>query len=143
MHNKIIIYGLGPFTKLMHYYFTKDSNLEVIGFCVDKKFLTTSIFCDLPVIPFEQVQDTWSYKNYSMFVAIGYKVMRNRKIMFDKAIEKGYDLINYISSHSIIYDDLIIGKNNVIMGLVNIEPSVTIGNNNIIWSDTLLVHRKI
>lgn len=75
-----------------------------------------------------------------MFIAIGYKEMRNRKVLYDIAKDKGYELANYISSKAIIYDNLEVGENNVIMGNVQIEPFVKIGNNNIFWSDTLICH---
>lgn len=33
------IYGNSDFAELIYYYFTNDSNIEVVGFCVDKDFI--------------------------------------------------------------------------------------------------------
>ena len=140
MSEKIIIYGLGPFAKLMHYYFTVDSGYDVAGFCVDREFMNREQFCGLPVFPLEVATDKWKVESYRMFVAIGYRKMRNRALMYDKAKSMGYQLVNYISSHAVIHDNLVIGDNNVVMVKVNIEPWVRIGDNNIFWSDTLLGH---
>ena len=140
MSEKIIIYGLGPFAKLMHYYFTMDSAYDVSGFCVDKEYMTQEKFCELPVSSLEGAAEKWNAELYRMFVAIGYRKMRDRTIMFDKVKKLGYQLVNYISSHAIVYDNLVIGENNVVMANVNIEPWVRIEDNNIFWSDTLLGH---
>lgn len=140
MRKKIIIYGLGSFAELMHFYFLSDSRYQVIAFTADSIFLQDSTYCGLPVIPFESVESNYPPSDFSMFVAIGYKNMRNRKILFEKAKNKKYALVNYISSRAITYENLVLGENNIIMGNVNIEPFVRIGDHNILWSDTLLGH---
>ncbi|TPH17054.1 acetyltransferase [Litorilituus lipolyticus] len=139
-NHKLIIYGIGPFAKLMHFYFSADSNYEVLGFCVDRKYISTHSFCDLPVLPFEDIDKKFSPEEYKMFVAIGYRCMRNRRALFKKAKDLGYNLANYISSNALKYSNFKLGENNVIMGGCNVEPFVVIGNNNVIWSDTLLGH---
>jgi len=140
MCKQVIIYGLGPFAELMHYYFEFDGNCRIAGFCADKEYITRETLCDKPVRPFESVAETWPPDSHEMFVAIGYKRMRNRKMMFDKAKEREYRLANYISRRSIVYDNLELGENNVVMPHVHIEPFCRIGDNNIFWSDTLLGH---
>jgi UDP-N-acetylbacillosamine N-acetyltransferase len=141
--DKVVIYGLGPFAKLMNFYFTNDGRYHVLGFCVDKCYLDRGEFCGLPVVPFESVGEKWPAVTHEMFVAIGYKRMRSRAIMFNKAKASGYRLVSYISKKAIVYENLIIGENNVVMDNVTIEPWVTIGDNNIIWSDTLLGHNLV
>lgn len=140
MNVDIIIYGIGPLAQLMHFYFSNDSLYNVVAFTVDAEYLSEDVFCGLPVVPFGDIEDNYATNDYGMFVAVGYKNMNNRKIMYDKAKEKGYELVNYISSNAVLYNDLVIGDNNVIMGQVNIEPFVKIGSNNIFWSNTLLGH---
>jgi len=143
MNNKIIIYGAGPFAKLMHYHFTHDSDYEVIAFCLDKDYITTPKFCDLPVVDFESVADDYPPSEYQMFVAIGYRVMRNRPLLFNKAKQKGYQLVNFISRKAIIRDDLNLGENNVIMSSCDFEPTINIGDNNVFWTRTIIGHHAI
>lgn len=124
----------------MHFYFSENSPYQVVAFTVDKEFLEENSFCGKPVMAFEHIEVEYPPKLYKMFVAVGYKKMSARKLMFDKAKTKEYSLVNYISPQAIIHNDLQLGENNVIMTNVNIEPFSAIGDNNIIWSDTLLCH---
>ncbi len=136
---EVVIYGIGPFAKLLHYYLTNDSNYEVVAFCADEAYIKEKEFCGLPIVAFENVEDIYKPKEYKMLVAVGYSKMRNRKIMFEKAKSKNYVLINYIHS-SVINHDIKLGENNIILAGCVIEPNVEIGNNNVIWSMTLLGH---
>lgn len=140
MTKKIVIYGLGSFAELMHYYFSTESEYEVVAFTVDSVFLQNHLYCGLPVIPFEDVENYYPPSDFSMFVAIGYKNMRNRKLLFEKAKSKNYKLVNFVSKKAITHDNFILGENNVIMGDVNIEPFVTISDNNVFWSGSLICH---
>jgi len=143
LNKKIIIYGNGSFAKLMSYYFSVDSQYEVVAFTVDSPFVTNESCYGLPLIAFENIEKIYPVSDYLMFVAIGYKNMRNREILFKNAKDKGYELVNYISSKAITYPDLSIGENNVVMADVNIEPFVSISKNNIFWSKTLICHNSI
>jgi sugar O-acyltransferase (sialic acid O-acetyltransferase NeuD family) len=136
----LVIYGVGPFAELMHYYFTHDSGYRVVAFTADAEFLKETMFCGLPVVPFETVAAAYTPDAARMFVAIGYKRMRNRRILFDRAKAHGYTLVNYISSRAISFPNFQIGENNVAMGKVHFEPFVKVGNNNMFWSDTLVCH---
>jgi len=139
-NKKLVIYGSGSFAKLMHYYFSIDSQYEVVAFTVNNSFLIGNAYCGLPLVTFEKIEDVYPATDFLMFVAIGYKNMRNRKILFENAKNKGYKLVNYISSKAIIYPNLSIGENNVVMADVNIEPFVSVSKNNIFWSKTLICH---
>ena len=137
---EIFIYGIGDFAKLMLYYFKTDSTYEVVGFCADNEYIKGSEFCELPIIPFKEIDLIYPYTKYEVFVAIGYSNMRNRKIVYNKIKSKNYNCVNYISSKSIIADNIIIGENNVILENAVIEPFSKIGNNNIIWSSSNICH---
>lgn len=136
---KLVIYGIGSFAKLLHYYLTNDSDYEVVAFCADEAYIKEKEFCGLPIVAFEDVEDIYKPKEYKMLVAVGYSKMRNRKIMFEKAKAKNYVLVNYIHS-SVINHELKLGENNIILAGCVIEPNVEIENNNVIWSMTLLGH---
>jgi len=138
MKKGIIIYGSGEFAKLVAFYLSTDSHYKVEAFTVDKKYTNTTKTPN--IIPFEDIDSIFPPQNYDMLIAIGYKCMRNREKMFNRARNKGYKLINFISSKALYYNDLVIGDNNIILPATHIEPNVVIGDNNIFWSDTLLCH---
>ncbi|SHE23502.1 acetyltransferase [methanotrophic endosymbiont of Bathymodiolus puteoserpentis (Logatchev)] len=143
MSEKIVIYGLSAFSEMMYHNFTKYSDYTVVGFCVDQAFKTDDTFCNLPVIAFEQIEKEYPVNEYKMFVAIGFSRMRNRALLFNKAKAKGYSLVNFISPQAIVRDDLVLGENNVIQSSVDIDLFVTIGNNNVFWTGSILGHNLV
>ncbi len=136
----LVIYSVGPFARLMRYYFDNDSEHRVVGFTADADYLDADEFCGLPAVPFDCVAETWSPERAQMFVAIGYRRMRNRARLFQRAKTAGYRLANYVSSRAIVYPDLQIGENNVVMAGVHVEPFVSVCDNNVFWSETLVCH---
>lgn len=136
----LVIYGIGPFAELMHYYFTNDSDYRVAAFTADAEYIQRTAFCGLPVVPFEEISERYPPRTARMFVAIGYRRMRARQVLFSRAKERGYVLASYISSRALRFSNLKIGENNVAMGNVHMEPFVKIGDNNLFWSDTLVCH---
>ena len=139
----IIIYGIGQFAEVAHYYITNDSSFEIAGFTVEENYLTTSFFKELPVTSFENVQKTFPPSKYDMFIPISYKKVNSiRKEKYKEAKSKGYYLISYISSHANVNtkkigDNCFILENNVI------QPFTEIGNNCIIWSGNHIGHHSL
>ena len=72
---QVIIFGTGGFAEVVHYYLTHDSEYEVVAFTVHKKYVQEDLFCNLPVVPFEEINSYFSPDKHSMFVAMGYKQM--------------------------------------------------------------------
>ena len=64
MKKKIIIFGNGEIAKLAHYYFRSDSVYEVVGFTVDKINCASNSFNNLPLIPFETVEEKFPVKEH-------------------------------------------------------------------------------
>lgn len=140
MKQKIIIYGCGDFAQQMYWYFSHDSVYEVVGFCVDSQFMVTHKIKGLSVYSFENIEKKFPPSEYKMFVAVGYSKMRNRQQMFQKAKNKGYEFINYISSQAQLAIGTVLGCNNVILSNVVVEPNVCIQDNNIVWSNATICH---
>jgi len=140
MDKKIIIYGAGSFAELMLYHFHSDSDYQVVAFCLDPEYITQDHLLDLPLISIDDALSLYPPSEYSMFVAIGYRKMRNRKLLYAKAKNLGYKLVNFISSKAHVSENLQIGENNVIQSSCDIEPFVTIGHNNIFWTGTIVGH---
>lgn len=140
MSKGLIIYGVSSYSKLVKYFYEEFTNRKVAAFTVDKEYFDANIFLNLPVIDFESALLKYPPDKYDMFIAIGYKVMRSRKMLFNKVKSCGYDLVNIISPAAVISKDVIMGENNIIFPNVTIEPYVNIGNNNVVWSDTLISH---
>lgn len=138
--SQVVIYGAGSFAKQMHFYFTHDSPHSVAAFSVDSAYVTQVHLCGLPVVPFEQVVEQCSPDRFAMFVAVGYKRMRDRLRLYAKAKALGYNLVNYISTRASYFHDLEVGDNNVVLANAHFEPFSRIGNNNAFMVDTLVSH---
>ncbi len=138
---KLIIIGNTSNAKLAHYYFTKDSDYEVVAFAVHEKYIEGSTFCDLPVVPLEFIENQYTPKDYDAFVAVGYTKMNEvREQLYNEMKSKGYKLPNFISSNCSFLTDEIIGDNNLILEDNTIQPFVKIGSNNVFWSGNHIGH---
>jgi sugar O-acyltransferase (sialic acid O-acetyltransferase NeuD family) len=138
---EVVIYGAGPFAMLVRRYLEMEGLAQVVAYSADRAYLKDDApFDGLPVRPFEEIEGSHPPSHIGMFVAIGYKAMRARKLMFDRAKTKGYRLINVISRRAISYPDLEIGENNILMPEVVVEPLARIGHNNVFWSGTMVGH---
>lgn len=140
MSNKVVVWGCGQVAEVAYFYLTNDSPYEVVAFCVDKKYLTSEIFHDLPVIAFEDIENKYPASEYNMFISISYNEMNKiREEKYNAAKRKGYKCISYVSSKATYYGTAV-GENCFIMENNVIQPYTTIGNNVIMWSGNHVGH---
>lgn len=141
MTDKIIIFGTGKMAQLANFYFSRDSRFEVAAFTVDGAYLSSERLWDLPLVRFETVEEAYPPDKFKMFVAIGYRKLNAlRASKYAEAKRKGYELVSYVSSRSMLWGDTEIGDNCFIFENQVIQPFVKIGSNNIIWSGNHIGH---
>jgi sugar O-acyltransferase (sialic acid O-acetyltransferase NeuD family) len=141
---KLIIFGTGDIAQIANYYFTIDSEHEVVAFAVDKDYLTTDEFEGKPVVAFENIEEKYSNKEYKMFIALSYSDLN--KIRANKYLEaknKGYELVSYISSKCSYISQFPCGDNCFIFEDNTIQPYVKIGNNVTLWSGNHIGHHSV
>lgn len=144
MKKPLVIFGSGDIAQLAHYYFSTDSNYEVVAFTVDANYVKESSFCGLPVVPFEKIIQEYPPENNLFFVALSYsKLNAVRKEKFLAAKEKGYKLVSFISSRATVLNEGNIGENCFIFEDNTIQPFVTIGNNVTLWSGNHIGHHSV
>ncbi|HEU4511189.1 MAG TPA: acetyltransferase [Pyrinomonadaceae bacterium] len=138
---KLIIFGAGDIARLAHYYFTRDSEHQVIAFTVDQKYRQGDTFLDLPLVSFEEVTNSYPPVEFKMFVALSYARMNKlREEKYYAAKEKGYELVSYISSRCSFLTDHPVGDNCFILEDNTIQPFVRIGNDVTLWSGNHIGH---
>lgn len=143
MKKPLVIFGSGDIAQLAHYYFSTDSNYEIVAFTVDADYLATNEFCGLPVVPFEKVTDRYSADAHEFFVALSYsKLNQIRKEKYLAAKTLGYRIASYVSSRATVLNDGRIGENCFIFEDNTIQPFVTIGNNVTLWSGNHIGHHS-
>jgi len=144
MRKPLVIFGSGDIAQLAHYYFSTDSNYEVVAFTADANYIKESEFCGLPVIAFEDVAEKYPPDSYDFFVALSYsKLNAIRKEKFLAAKEMGYKLVSFISSRATVLNEGRIGENCFIFEDNTIQPFVTIGDNVTLWSGNHIGHHSV
>ena len=53
---KVVVFGMGQWAELAHFYLTHDSPHEVVAFTVDRDFLAGHEYHGLPVVPYDEVE---------------------------------------------------------------------------------------
>lgn len=144
MKKPLVIFGSGDIAQLAHYYFSTDSNYEVVAFTVDANYIKESEFCGLPVVAFEDVAKNYPPDSYDFFVALSYsKLNAVRKEKFLASKEMGYKMVSFISSRATVLNEGRIGENCFIFEDNTIQPFVTIGNNVTLWSGNHIGHHSV
>lgn len=139
----LVIFGTGDIASIARYYFEKDTGYCVVAFCLDKEYVTDSVFEGLPVIPFEEIQDQYEPNKNEMFIALSYTEMNGlRERKFHEAKAKGYRLSTYRSPKCSYLSQYECGENCMIFEDNTIQPFVQIGDNVILWSGNHIGHHS-
>jgi len=136
---KLIIYGNGAVARMV--YELVRLQFEVKGFTLDRSCIQTASLLGLPLLPFDDIEQCFSPQDYQMLIAVGYgemNVIREDRSLLAK--EKGYKLANFIHSSVQINPSVSIGENNILLEYVSVHPFSKIGNNNFISSNSNIGH---
>jgi len=143
--SKVVIFGIQDFASLAHYYLKEDSPHEVIAFTVTKEYMPPgALFEGLPVVPFEEIEETYPPTDFALFVPMSHRKMNKmRESIYLQAEKKGYTQISYVSSKATVFSNVKIGKNCFILEDNTLQPFVTIGNNVVLWSGNHIGHHSV
>ena len=141
---KALIFGTTDFAQVAMLYLRDDSEYEVAGFTVDGQYIEQPVLLGLPVIPFETVAQTHPPKEYAMFIGIGFsKVNKNRRTVYERVREAGYETPPYVHSSVIRWPETKIGPGCFIFEENVIQPFVSIGENCVLWSGNHIGHHSV
>jgi acetyltransferase-like isoleucine patch superfamily enzyme len=133
--SRVVLFGIGRGADVAYRFLTRDSEHEICGFAVDRKYLDRDRFHDRPVVAFEDVQRRFPPDEFKMFVLLGYQRMNAlRAGKYLEAKQKGYSFISYANSNFYRAEELDIGENCFILDNQSISLDVKIGNNVVMWS---------
>lgn len=126
---KVVIFGNTEWAEVIDFYLQHDSEHEVVGFTVNEDQIKAESFHDLPVVPYETLENYYSPNEYKLFIPISYKkVNKLRAEKYHNAKQRGYSFISYISSKAVYYGTPV-GENCCILENTLIQPFSRIGNN--------------
>jgi sugar O-acyltransferase (sialic acid O-acetyltransferase NeuD family) len=141
---QIIVFGTGEIAELADFYFTQDSDVEVVGFTVDGAFIKQAEFRGRPIVPFERIVERFSPEHYGIFVAVSYaklNAVRTEKVAAARA--KGYRIMSYLSSRATVFAGFEPQPNSFILEDNTIQPFASVGANVTLWSGNHIGHHSI
>jgi len=137
---KVIIFGTGTFGKRVKRHIDFEKTYEVAAFTVDAEYITENELMEIPVVPFEEIEENYSAEDYSILICVGYIDMNDGyKEVFDKVLKKGYSIESFISKYARVYSK-IDGIGNIILPNAVVDFDVCMGNGNRIEINTLISH---
>ena len=143
MKKPLIIVGDSAFAEIAWLYFSETSEYETVAFSVEREFIKKTTFCGLPVVPFEELRDTYSTEKHEVFAAINYQQMNRLRARLSRQAKKwGYRLASYVSPHAFISSNAQIGEHCFIFENNVIQPFSKIGNDVILWSGNHIGHHS-
>lgn len=141
---KVVVFGVSQWAELAHFYLTHDSPHEVVAFTLDRDYIESATYRDLPVVPFDEVEQHYSPNECKMFIPMSFKKMNHvRADKYYEAKNKGYELISYVSSKATTFPGFECGDNCFILEDNTIQPFVKIGSNVVLWSGNHLGHSSV
>lgn len=143
-NKRLFIVGDSAFAEVAYEYFTYDSEYEVIGFAVEKKFITKTTLFNLPIIPLEEIQSYYEPSSDFFYAALVYtNLNRLRTRLYLEVKQFGFKPASYVSSSSFVWHNSIIGEHCFIFENNVVQPFVSIGNNCVLWSGNHIGHHSI
>lgn len=142
MDKKVIIFGVAQMAEQIKILFDYESERVVSGFTVDDEYFEKDEFCNLPVVPFSELQKTYSPDEYGVLISVGMRKMNGeRERIYKQLKEKGYAVESFVSKKASIYTKDI-GEGNVFLPNCVISPKVKIGNANFFDVGTAICHHS-
>lgn len=141
---KVVVFGVSQWAELAHFYLTHDSPHDVVAFTLDRDYIESSTYKDLPVVPFDEVEQHYSPGEFKMFIPMSFKKMNHvRADKYYEAKKKGFELISYVSSRATTFPGFECGDNCFILEDNTIQPFVKIGNDVVLWSGNHIGHGTV
>jgi sugar O-acyltransferase (sialic acid O-acetyltransferase NeuD family) len=138
---RVVVFGTGDFARVAVQYLRDDSPHDVVAFTVDAEHVPAGRVDGLPVVPFENLHETYPPDEHSVLVAIGFsKANVARASTYERVRVQGYDLLSYVHSSVKIWDTVVLGDNCFVFENNVIQPNVRIGNDVVLWSGNHVGH---
>jgi sugar O-acyltransferase (sialic acid O-acetyltransferase NeuD family) len=132
---RIVIFGTGAGSDTARRYFEWDTPHDVIGYIVDREFLTGPTFNGRPVVAVDEAVEKFSPDDVLAFVPLGsarMNMLRAEKYQLLKSL--GYRFATYVHASNRLRGHCEIGENCFILENQSVNFDAAIGNNVVIWS---------
>jgi carbonic anhydrase/acetyltransferase-like protein (isoleucine patch superfamily) len=136
----VVMISTGAAAEVLAYYLDHMSDLNVVGFAVDRAFQTGPEFLGRPVTAWEDLPTRFPPDEVRLIGPPTYARMNTyRRDRYLEGKARGYAFASYIHPGSMVMSDDI-GDHCVILHGVTVLPRTRIGDNVVIWCDTHVGH---
>lgn len=126
------------------YVLNHDSPHEVVGFTADAAWCRTTTWHDVPVVPFENLEERFPPDEYALLIPLGWtRCHRLRAAKYAEGKSRGYSFITHVSSRAIVWPDLQIGHNSMIDEGAIVRPFARIGDDCMLAIGCTVSHHAI
>jgi len=139
----LVIFGTGSLARMAHYFATRELGLEVLAFTADAPHVSQSSMLGVPVVELQALAGVHPPGDVSVFVAVGYRSLRQRARAWHRVRDLGYDTPCLVSRHAFVAENASLGPNTIVMPGAVVEPGVVLGANNVVWSNVTLCHDTV
>lgn len=135
---RIVIIGTGNTANIVYNFIKQYQLFEVIGFAVDRAYLNTLEYLDLPVYATEDLHKIVDKVKDKLFCAVLWnRLNADRKSFYMKLKEQGYSFANLISPKAVV-NGVILGDNCWVNDYAKIDYYTTVGNDVFIKSSAFV-----
>ncbi|CAG9274088.1 hypothetical protein [Paraburkholderia unamae] len=132
MSRKIIVFGVGPFSRMVCSLFA-DSGADAVVRTAHQRFIPQDEQGDLPFVPFEALAQSHPPHEYEVFVALEHaRQNAARAEIAETARQQGYRLASYVSPSAQLGAGVVIGEHSLVLEGVIAQYGVQIGDNVIV-----------
>jgi sugar O-acyltransferase (sialic acid O-acetyltransferase NeuD family) len=136
-----VIIGDSAFAEVAYECFTHDSEYEVLGFAVERQFLTKPSLFNLPVVALEDMHEHFPPATTHFYAALVYtQLNRLRARLYQAVKDMGYQPASYISSHAFVWRNVELGEHCFVFEDNTLQPFVKVGHNVVLWSGNHIGH---
>ena len=137
---KLVIVGAGGTARAVFCELI-DSDTQVVGFAVEREYISAAEHFGVPVVAFEQVESIFPPGEHDALVVTSFsRLNRNRERLFNATRNKGYKCISHISPRACLGPRVKLGENVVILENSTIQYDCQIGDDTMIWSGVVILH---
>lgn len=141
---KLVIFGNKTLARGTYLSLRNHPKYEVVGFTIDREYLEGDRFCELPIVPFDTVQEAFPPQAHKMHVAVGF--VANNKVRKERYLsskQMGYEMVSFVSNTTSVHpgtigDHCVIGEYCVISSSAKIGNNVTISAGCLIAEDVVI-----
>lgn len=139
----VVMIGAGASAEVLAYYLDRMSDLNLVGFTVDRQFLTETEFLHRPVVVWDDLKREFPPDEVRLIGPPTYaRLNRFRRDRYFEGKAAGYEFASYCHPNSVIMTEKI-GDHCIILHGVTILPETEVSENVVIWCDTHVGHHCV